>query len=74
MAKTDEEAQQIDFIERRRASLERYLNRLGKHKVLVQDPDFRDFLEQEEVSFRSVAFDLNLKELDLPIFGPISVG
>lgn len=50
MSKTDEEAQQIDFIERRRAALERYLNRVGRHKVLVQDPDFRDFLEQEEVS------------------------
>lgn len=49
MSKTEEEAQQIDFIERRRAALERYLNQLGRHKVLVQDPDFRDFLEQEEV-------------------------
>lgn len=49
MSKTEEEAQQIDFIERRRAALERYLNRLGRHKVLVQDPDFRDFLELEDL-------------------------
>ncbi|XP_039256991.1 sorting nexin-2-like [Styela clava] len=49
MSKTEEEAQAIDFIERRRAALERYLNRLGRHTVLLQDPDFRDFLEQDEL-------------------------
>lgn len=50
MAKTEEEAASIDFVEKRRAALERYLNRIGKHKVLLQDPDFRDFLEQDDVS------------------------
>lgn len=34
-----------DFVERRRASLERFLNRVGSHPVLRVDPDFRDFLE-----------------------------
>lgn len=34
-----------DFVERRRASLERFLNRIGAHPVLRVDPDFRDFLE-----------------------------
>lgn len=34
-----------NFVERRRASLERFLNRVGAHPVLRVDPDFRDFLE-----------------------------
>ncbi|CAL8088484.1 unnamed protein product [Orchesella dallaii] len=36
---------QGDFVERRRASLERFLNRVGSNPVLRVDPDFRDFLE-----------------------------
>ncbi|CAG9839421.1 unnamed protein product [Diabrotica balteata] len=36
-----------DFVERRRASLERYLKRTAQHPVLVLDPDFRDFLESD---------------------------
>ena len=34
-----------DFIDRRRALLERYLNRLVQHGKLVEDPDVREFLE-----------------------------
>lgn len=34
-----------DFIERRRAALERYVRRTAEHPVLVLDPDFREFLE-----------------------------
>lgn len=34
-----------EFIEKRRASLERYINRIARHPVLVQDPLFREFLE-----------------------------
>lgn len=34
-----------EFIERRRAALERYLQRTAEHPVLVLDPDFREFLE-----------------------------
>lgn len=34
-----------EFIERRRAALERYLNRTAAHPVLSIDPDFREFLE-----------------------------
>nr|XP_002130718.1 sorting nexin-2-like [Ciona intestinalis] len=49
MSKTDEEAVSIDFVEKRRAALERYLNRVARHNTLVQDQDFRDFLEQEEL-------------------------
>ena len=40
-----EEAVPSDFIDRRRSQLERYLNRLAHHAKLVQDPDFRDFIE-----------------------------
>ncbi|KAL3287911.1 hypothetical protein HHI36_002368 [Cryptolaemus montrouzieri] len=36
-----------EFVERRRASLERYLNRTAQHPVLVVDPDFREFLESD---------------------------
>ncbi|XP_045611991.1 sorting nexin-2 isoform X1 [Procambarus clarkii] len=34
-----------DFIEKRRASLERYMNRTGSHPTLRADPDFREFIE-----------------------------
>lgn len=34
-----------EFIERRRASLQRYMNRTGQHPTLRADPDFREFLE-----------------------------
>ena len=34
-----------DFVEKRRAALERYLNRTGCHPSLRVDPDFREFLE-----------------------------
>jgi sorting nexin-1/2 len=40
-----EEAIPIDFIDRRRSQLERYLNRLARHDKLIQDPDFREFIE-----------------------------
>lgn len=40
-----EESIPNDFIDRRRSQLERYLNRLARHEKLVQDPDFRDFIE-----------------------------
>ncbi|XP_060563451.1 sorting nexin-2-like isoform X1 [Ruditapes philippinarum] len=42
-----EEAGSADFLERRRAALERYLNRTASHPVLRMDPDFRDFLERD---------------------------
>ena len=38
-----------EFIERRRAALERFLNRTAAHSVLRMDPDFRDFLETDEL-------------------------
>ena len=34
-------------IERRRAALERFVNRTAAHPILRTDPDFREFLEQE---------------------------
>ncbi|MPC14203.1 Sorting nexin-2 [Portunus trituberculatus] len=35
----------LDFIERRRAALERYMNRTSAHPTLRADPDFREFIE-----------------------------
>lgn len=40
-----EDATPIDFIEKRRAALQRFLNRLAKHETFRFDPDFRDFIE-----------------------------
>uniref|UniRef100_A0AAY5F6H1 Sorting nexin-2 n=1 Tax=Electrophorus electricus TaxID=8005 RepID=A0AAY5F6H1_ELEEL len=37
-----------EFVERRRAALERYLQRVVSHPSLLQDPDVREFLEKEE--------------------------
>ena len=34
-----------EFIEKRRAALSRYVNRIAMHPILVQDPIFRQFLE-----------------------------
>jgi len=45
MSKEDEDATQSEFVEKRRASLERYLNRTAGHPNLRVDPDFREFLE-----------------------------
>jgi len=45
MSKEDEKVNESDYVEKRRASLERYLNRTGCHPSLKVDPDFREFLE-----------------------------
>ncbi len=37
----------FQFVERRRAALERYMNRTAAHPSLRTDPDFREFLELE---------------------------
>jgi sorting nexin-1/2 len=34
-----------DFVEKRRNTLQRFLNRIAVHPMLRIDPDFRDFLE-----------------------------
>jgi len=47
MAKEDENTSQSEFVEKRRASLERYLNRTASHPNLRVDPDFREFLESD---------------------------
>ncbi|XP_012285320.1 sorting nexin-2 [Orussus abietinus] len=43
----EQSASSTEFIERRRAALERYLNRTAMHPVLSVDPDFREFLEAD---------------------------
>jgi len=45
MSKEDEGSSQSEFVEKRRAALERYLNRTASHPNLRVDPDFREFLE-----------------------------
>ncbi len=45
ISKDDENADQSEFIEKRRAALERYLTRTATHPILRNDPDFREFLE-----------------------------
>lgn len=46
MAK-DDTLQSMDFLAKRRAALERYLQRTAQHPILCSDPDFREFLELE---------------------------
>lgn len=38
-----------DFLEKRKFSLERFLNRIAQHKTLRDDPDFRDFLTTQDL-------------------------
>jgi len=38
-----------EFVERRRQSLEKFLNRITRHKQLIEDADFKQFLEAEEL-------------------------
>ncbi|KAL8615925.1 hypothetical protein ACOMHN_034601 [Nucella lapillus] len=42
-----EESGSADFVERRRAALERFLNRTASHPVLMADEDFKEFLEKD---------------------------
>ncbi|XP_074667371.1 sorting nexin-2-like isoform X2 [Strix aluco] len=44
-----EDSSSAEFVERRRAALERYLQRTVKHPTLLQDPDLRQFLETSEL-------------------------
>lgn len=45
MTKEGENPVQDEFVERRRAALERFINRTAAHPSLRADPDFREFLE-----------------------------
>jgi sorting nexin-1/2 len=45
MSNQPEQGSSAEFVEKRRASLERYLNRTAAHPILGVDPDFREFLE-----------------------------
>uniref|UniRef100_H2L9B3 Sorting nexin-1 n=1 Tax=Oryzias latipes TaxID=8090 RepID=H2L9B3_ORYLA len=44
-----EDSSSADFLERRRGALERYLQRVVNHPLLLQDPDVREFLEKDEL-------------------------
>uniref|UniRef100_A0A3P9NHQ9 Sorting nexin-1 n=1 Tax=Poecilia reticulata TaxID=8081 RepID=A0A3P9NHQ9_POERE len=39
----------VEFVEKRRAALERYLQRIVSHPLLLQDPDVREFLERDDL-------------------------
>lgn len=45
----EQNSSSTEFLERRRAALERYLNRTAAHPVLSIDPDFREFLEASKL-------------------------
>jgi len=45
MSNQAEQGSSAEFVEKRRASLERYLNRTAAHPILGVDPDFREFIE-----------------------------
>ncbi|XP_057300577.1 sorting nexin-2-like [Hydractinia symbiolongicarpus] len=38
-----------DFVEKRKHALEKYVNRLARHKDLCEDSDFKEFLEADEL-------------------------
>ncbi|XP_019489327.1 PREDICTED: sorting nexin-1 [Hipposideros armiger] len=44
-----EDSSSAEFLEKRRAALERYLQRIVTHPTMIQDPDVREFLEKEEL-------------------------
>lgn len=45
----------MEFLENRRAALERYLNRTAQHPNLCVDPDFVNFLESDQELPRAVS-------------------
>ncbi|XP_054277685.1 sorting nexin-2-like [Macrosteles quadrilineatus] len=47
MSGQNEQGPSSEFIERRRAALERYLRRTAEHPTFRVDPDFREFLEAD---------------------------
>lgn len=46
--------QNLEWIENRRAALERFLSRTAQHPILCVDPDFINFLESNEDLPRAV--------------------
>ncbi|KAF7237810.1 Sorting nexin-1 [Varanus komodoensis] len=44
-----EDSSSTEFLEKRRAALERYLRRTVNHPTMLQDPDVREFLEKDEL-------------------------
>ncbi|XP_015673927.1 sorting nexin-1 [Protobothrops mucrosquamatus] len=44
-----EDSSSTEFLEKRRAALERYIQRTVSHPTMLQDPDVREFLEKDEL-------------------------
>ena len=58
----EESSSGSEFIQRRMAALERFINRCLDHPNLRNDPDMRDFLEREEVvDFASIFHQILVK-------------
>lgn len=49
MGKGQDESNSLEFVEKRRAALERFLNRSAAHPKIRANQDFKEFLEKEEV-------------------------
>ncbi|XP_071512033.1 sorting nexin-2-like [Diadema antillarum] len=49
MSKSQEQTNSMEFIGKRRAALERFLNRTAAHPILYTDSDFREFLEKDDL-------------------------
>ncbi len=58
-SQAEQEGKMPEFVERRRAALERYLNRTAAHPMFQVDPDFRDFIESGEDQFTIHPSNLN---------------
>ena len=59
----EESSSGSEFIQRRRAALERFINRCLDHPNLRNDPDMRDFLERDELPKASHTSALSGKSL-----------
>lgn len=55
MTNNDINLHSMDFVAKRRAALERYLQRNAEHPILCSDPDFREFLELDTELPRSTS-------------------
>lgn len=49
MGKGQDESNSLEFVEKRRAALERFLNRSAAHPKIRANQDFKEFLEKEEL-------------------------
>lgn len=63
MSNQAEQGSSAEFVEKRRASLERYLNRTAAHPILGVDPDFREFLEAGKLCVRCIYTEMSEQKM-----------